>query len=45
LAGTIRTQAGSYAPAFEISGLLCIAAAFAILGFRIDAKRSALATA
>ena len=44
-AGTIRTQAGSYAPAFEVSGLLCIAAAFAILAFRSGVKRPALATA
>jgi sugar phosphate permease len=33
-AGSIRTYLGSYAPAFEISGLLCIAAAFAVLAFR-----------
>jgi sugar phosphate permease len=44
-AGTIRTQLGSYTPAFEISGLLCIAAAFAILAFRASAMRPALATA
>jgi hypothetical protein len=44
-AGTIRTQIGSYNPAFEISGLLCIAAAFAILAFRANVTRPALATA
>jgi len=44
-AGTIRTQSGSYTTAFEISGLLCIAAAFAILAFRGAAMRPALATA
>ncbi len=33
-AGTIRTLTDSYTPAFEISGLLCVAAAFAILTFR-----------
>lgn len=33
-AGTIRTQFATYTPAFEISGMLCIAAAFAILAFR-----------
>jgi len=30
LAGTIRTHFATYAPAFEISGLLCIAAALAV---------------
>ena len=33
-AGTIRTQFATYTPAFEVSGLLCIAAAFAVLAFR-----------
>jgi sugar phosphate permease len=33
-AGAIRTQAGSYTPAFEISGILCFAAAFAVLAIR-----------
>jgi sugar phosphate permease len=36
-AGAIRTQLGTYSPAFEISGLLCIAAAFAILALRPNA--------
>jgi sugar phosphate permease len=33
-AGSIRTHVGTYNPAFEISGLLCIAAAFAVLAIR-----------
>jgi sugar phosphate permease len=33
-AGSIRTILGSYTPAFEISGALCIGAAFAVLAFR-----------
>ncbi|MBD5654639.1 MAG: MFS transporter [Candidatus Eremiobacteraeota bacterium] len=43
-AGTIRTQFASYTPAFEISGVLCIGAAFAILTFR-NAKRAVPALA
>lgn len=43
-AGTIRTVVGSYTPAFEISGLLCLAAAFAVFALRRE-KRAALATA
>ena len=35
-AGTIRTNFGTYSPAFQISGLLCIAAAFAILSMRVS---------
>jgi sugar phosphate permease len=42
-AGSIRTYLGSYAPAFEISGLLCIAAAFAVLAFRGRRAAPALA--
>jgi sugar phosphate permease len=42
-AGSIRTYLGSYAPAFEISGLLCIAAAFAVLAFRGTRPAPALA--
>jgi sugar phosphate permease len=38
-AGALRTNFGSYAPAFEISGLLCIAAAFGILALRPNAPR------
>jgi len=33
-AGAIRTHLGTYTPAFEISGVLCVAAAFAILALR-----------
>ena len=33
-AGTIRTDFGTYSPAFQISGFLCIAAAFAVLSLR-----------
>jgi sugar phosphate permease len=33
-AGAIRTHLGTYAPAFEMSGVLCVAAAFAILALR-----------
>lgn len=43
-AGTIRTHFATYTPAFEISGLLCIAAAFAVLAFRA-APRPALTPA
>ena len=43
-AGSIRTNLGSYNPAFDISALLCIAAAFAILALR-GAKKPALAIA
>jgi sugar phosphate permease len=39
-AGAIRTHAGTYTPAFEISGLLCIAAAFAVLAIRRSARRA-----
>jgi len=39
-AGAIRTQTGTYTPAFEISGMLCIAAAFAVLAIRRGAKRA-----
>jgi predicted MFS family arabinose efflux permease len=39
-AGAIRTQTGTYTPAFEISGMLCIAAAFAVLAIRRSAKRA-----
>ncbi len=42
-AGTIRTILGSYTPAFEISGLLCLGAAFAVLAFRA-APRVAVVT-
>jgi sugar phosphate permease len=38
-AGAIRTHAGTYTPAFQISGLLCIAAAFAILGLSAKLAR------
>ncbi|GAC1443996.1 MAG: MFS transporter [Vulcanimicrobiaceae bacterium] len=37
-AGTIRTHALSYTPAFEISGLLCLAAAFAVLTLRVKPR-------
>jgi sugar phosphate permease len=40
-AGAIRTHAGSYTPAFQISGLLCIGAAFAILGLSRTLSRPA----
>ena len=43
-AGTIRTQFASYSPAFEISGLLCIAAAFTILTLQ-KAPRGLVASA
>ncbi|MBD5632873.1 MAG: hypothetical protein IAI49_00215 [Candidatus Eremiobacteraeota bacterium] len=43
-AGTIRTYAGSYTQAFEVSGLLCIAAAFAVLAFRAERRAPAFAT-
>jgi MFS family permease len=42
-AGTIRTYLNSYAPAFEISGLLCLAAAFAVLAFRGERRAPVLA--
>jgi sugar phosphate permease len=38
-AGAVRTHFASYTPAFEISGTLCIGAAFAILAFR-NARRA-----
>ncbi len=44
-AGSIRTALGSYTPAFEMSGLLCIAAAFAILTFRAKPRAVAVAVA
>ena len=34
-AGSIRTAFASYTPAFEISGLLCLGAAFAIFAFHV----------
>ena len=43
-AGTLRTTFSSYAPAFTISGLLCIAAAFAILAFRSESRAATFAT-
>lgn len=43
-AGSIRTAFASYTPAFEISGLLCLAAAFAVFAFRA-APRTRVATA
>jgi sugar phosphate permease len=43
-AGSLRTYTGSYAAAFEISGVLCIAAAFAILAFRGERRAAVLAT-
>ena len=43
-AGTIRTYVGSYTIAFDLSAMLCIAAAFAILTLR-DARKPALAAA
>jgi predicted MFS family arabinose efflux permease len=33
-AGSVRTLTGSYTPAFELSGLLCIGAAFAVIALR-----------
>ncbi|GAC1306542.1 MAG: MFS transporter [Vulcanimicrobiaceae bacterium] len=39
MAGAIRTQFATYAPAFEISGVLCIAAAFAIFALRRPSER------
>jgi sugar phosphate permease len=42
-AGAIRTQFATYSPAFEISGVLCIAAAFAVLTFRAAGRTSPLA--
>ena len=44
-AGSLRTYTGSYSAAFEVSGLLCIAAAFAILGIRAERRAPVLATA
>jgi sugar phosphate permease len=41
-AGTIRTLTSSYTPAFELSGFLCIGAAFAVLAFRNVAPKTAL---
>jgi len=41
-AGSIRTLTSSYTPAFELSGLLCIAAALAVLFFRNAAPKPAL---
>ncbi|GAC1568419.1 MAG: MFS transporter [Vulcanimicrobiaceae bacterium] len=43
-AGTVRTLFGSYTPAFQIAGALCLAAAFAVLAFR-RTRESALAAA
>ena len=43
-AGTVRTEFSSYTPAFTVSGLLCVAAAFAILGFRGERRAMVLAT-
>ncbi len=37
-AGSIRTAFASYTPAFEISGLLCLAAAFAVFAFRATSR-------
>ena len=42
-AGTIRTQFLTYTPAFEVAGLLCIAAAFAVLAFRTSARSELVA--
>jgi sugar phosphate permease len=44
-AGTLRTTTGSYSSAFEVSGLLCIAAAFAVLGLRGERRRAVLSAA
>ncbi len=44
-AGAMRTSFASYTPAFTISGLLCIAAAFAILALRGERRATTLAPA
>ena len=44
-AGSVRTFFGSYSPAFEISGMLCVAAAFAVLAFRGERRAPAPALA
>jgi predicted MFS family arabinose efflux permease len=45
-AGALRSTTGSYSLAFEVSGILCIAAAFAVLGLRGERRApAALATA
>jgi sugar phosphate permease len=44
-AGSLRTFTGSYSAAFQVSGILCIAAAFAVLAIRSERRKTVLARA